>query len=276
LLAINRFQVRVLCVASCFSPFLSFFSHTSLLFCPPPLALVHGCRRRSSWLPCRCAMPPFRAPAWSSARLLAPSSRRCMRALPPWTLAGALAAAAAASAATCRRASSLPLPLPSVGHLPPVRADTQQHLAPPLTFSRRRRQTPSLLGPVQAPARPGASPCPVGTAPSPSPFSLNSSLPRPSQPDSPLLRPSRLDPPSLWPDRRLHGWIHRCRGFPGWICRYPFYSVVGLATLTCADARAAVSLPSGAPRRPDDRRSKKVPSLLLLFFCCVTLPIVAA
>jgi hypothetical protein len=64
---------------------------------------------------------------------------------------------------------------------------------------------------------------------------------------STLLLSSRLDPPSLWSDRRLHGWIHRCRGLPGRIHRYPFYSAAGADTLTGADACAVVGLPGGAP-----------------------------
>jgi hypothetical protein len=99
-------------------------------------------------------------------------------------------------------------------------------------------------------------------------------LSRPSRPDSTLLRPFRLDLTSLWLDRRLPGWIRRCRGLPDRICRYPFYSAVCTATMTDADACAAVSLPGGAPRRPDDRRSKKVD--LLVLFCCVALPNVDA
>jgi hypothetical protein len=65
---------------------------------------------------------------------------------------------------------------------------------------------------------------------------------------------------------RLPGWIRRCRGLPGQIRCYPFYSVAGVATMTGADACAAVGLPGRAPRRPDGRRSKKVG--LLVLFCC--------
>jgi hypothetical protein len=82
------------------------------------------------------------------------------------------------------------------------------------------------------------------------------------------LQPFRLDLSSLWPDRRLPGWIRRCRDLPDQIRRYPFYSAAGAATMTVADACAAASLPGGAPRRPDDRRSKVG---LLVLFCCVAL-----
>jgi hypothetical protein len=69
----------------------------------------------------------------------------------------------------------------------------------------------------------------------------------------------------------LLGWIRRCHGLPGQIYRYPFYSIAGAATLTGADARADISLPGGAPQRPDEK-SNKVISLLVLF-CCVAPPI---
>jgi hypothetical protein len=68
---------------------------------------------------------------------------------------------------------------------------------------------------------------------------------------------------------RLPDWIRHCRGLPYRIRRYPFYFVAGTATMTSADACAVVGLPGGAPRRPDDRRSKKVD--LLVLFCCVAL-----
>jgi hypothetical protein len=125
-------------------------------------------------------------------------------------------------------------------------------------------------------ARSGASPCPAGPAP----------LPTPSSPslDPSLSRPSRPDP--------------RCCDHPGSICRpfgriasslldlslswpsrpdpsFPFYSAAGADTLTGADACAAAGLPGGAPRQPDDRRSKKVLGLLVLF-CCTAPPIVDA
>jgi hypothetical protein len=44
--------------------------------------------------------------------------------------------------------------------------------------------------------------------------------------------------------------------------------------MTSADTCVADGLPGGAPRRPDDRRSKKVG--LLVLFCCVPLSIVDA
>jgi hypothetical protein len=134
-------------------------------------------------------------------------------------------------------------------------------------FCRWRRHP--LRGSMKAPAR-----LDPPRRPSPSLPSLDPSLSRLSRPDSPFLRSSRLDPSSLWPDRRLPGWIRRCRGLPGRIRRYPFYSSAGAATMTCADACAATGLPGGAPRRPNNRRSKKVG--LLLLFCCVALPIVDA
>jgi hypothetical protein len=73
---------------------------------------------------------------------------------------------------------------------------------------------------------------------------------------------------------RLSGWIRRCSCLPSRIRRNPIYSATSTATMTDADACAAVGLPGGAPRRPDDRRSKKVG--LLVLFCCVALPIVDA
>jgi hypothetical protein len=89
-----------------------------------------------------------------------------------------------------------------------------------------------------------------------------------SRPDTLLPRPSRLDPPSLWLDR-LTGWIHRCHGLPGRIRRYLFYYAAGAATLTGADACAAVGLLGRTPRRPDNW-----PTGALLLFCCVAVPIV--
>jgi hypothetical protein len=68
---------------------------------------------------------------------------------------------------------------------------------------------------------------------------------------------------------RLPGWIRRCCGRLGRIRRYPFYSAAGAATMTDTDVCVAVGLPDGAPRRTDDRRSKKVD--LLVLFCCVVL-----
>jgi hypothetical protein len=97
-----------------------------------------------------------------------------------------------------------------------------------------------------------------------------------SRPDSSLSRSSRLDLSFLWPHRRLLGWIRRCRGFPGRIRRRPFSSAASVATLTGADACAATGHPSGAPRRPDNRRSKKVLGRPLLFFCCAAPPTVDA
>jgi hypothetical protein len=133
--------------------------------------------------------------------------------------------------------------------------------------------TSSIIG-VTHPTTPRAGPCPTGPALPPfrSSPSLDLSLPRHSQLDSLLLRPSQLDLSSLWPDRRLLGWICQCRGLAGRIRCYPFYSAAGATTMTGADACAATGLPGGAPRRPNDRRSKKVG--LLVIFCCVALPIV--
>jgi hypothetical protein len=51
---------------------------------------------------------------------------------------------------------------------------------------------------------------------------------------------------------------------------------VGTTTLTGADTCAAADLSGGAPRRPNERRSKKVLDLLVFFFCCVAPPIVDA
>ena len=62
-----------------------------------------------------------------------------------------------------------------------------------------------------------------------------------------------------------HGWIRRCRGLPGRIHSYPFYSVAGAATMTSTDTCDVIGLPGGAPRRTNDRRSKKVG--LLVLFC---------
>jgi hypothetical protein len=101
---------------------------------------------------------------------------------------------------------------------------------------------------------------------------LDLSLSRSSRPNSPLLRPSRLDPSFLWPDSHLPGWIRRRCGLLDRIRLYPLYSAAGAATMTGADACAATGLPSRAPRRPDDRRRKKVG--LLVLFCCVALPTV--
>jgi hypothetical protein len=87
---------------------------------------------------------------------------------------------------------------------------------------------------------------------------------------STLLRPSLLDLLSLWLDRRLYSWIHRCRGLPGRIRCYLFYSVTSATTLTGADACAATCLHGGAPQQSDERRRKKVIGLLVLFFSVVS------
>jgi hypothetical protein len=136
----------------------------------------------------------------------------------------------------CRRARRRSLP--SVHHL-----DQQHQVAPPFELL----PLPVLPTPL---ARSDAGPCSAGPAPSPSPFiaAIVGSVAAAAFPaGSTLLRPSRLDPPSLWPDRRLHGWIRRCRGLPGRIHQYPFYSAAGADTLTGAVACAAVGLPGGAP-----------------------------
>jgi hypothetical protein len=73
---------------------------------------------------------------------------------------------------------------------------------------------------------------------------------------------------------RLPSCIRRCRGLPVQIRRYPFYSATGTTTMTGANVCAVADLPGGAPRRPDDRRSKKVG--LLVLFCRVALSIVDA
>lgn len=56
----------------------------------------------------------------------------------------------------------------------------------------------------------------------------------------------------------------------------PSVPLAGATTLTDTNTRAAAGLPSWAPRRPDDGRSKKVLALLLLLFCCVALLIIDA
>jgi hypothetical protein len=163
--------------------------------------------------------------------------------------------------------AGLPAPSPSTPalcsprrravYLVPDCVDAQQRLLSS-SFSRCRRQTP-LPGPPQAPAR-LALPC---HAP---PSSSVPSLPRPSRPDPrccgllgsirrpfDLIASSRPDPSLPWPSRPDPS--------------FPFYSAAGADTMTGADACAAVGLPGGAPRRPNDRRSKKVGMLML--FCRV-------
>jgi hypothetical protein len=73
---------------------------------------------------------------------------------------------------------------------------------------------------------------------------------------------SWLDSSLSWPPDR----IRRCL----------FSSASSTATLTSAVVCAATGLPSGAPQRPDDRRSEKVIGLSLLFFCCAAPPDVDA
>jgi hypothetical protein len=62
---------------------------------------------------------------------------------------------------------------------------------------------------------------------------------------------SWLDPSQPWPSRPDPS--------------FPFYFTTSATTLTGVDARAALGLPGGAPRRPDKPRSKKVLNLLVLF-----------
>jgi hypothetical protein len=118
-----------------------------------------------------------------------------------------------------------------------------------------------LLSPTSTvPIRSGVGPCLAGPTLSPSSFiaAVVGSVAVATFPAGfTLLRPSRLDLLPLWLDLHLQGWIYRCRGLPDWIRRYPFYSAVGAATLTCADACAVAGLLGRAPRRPNAERSQK-------------------
>lgn len=119
---------------------------------------------------------------------------------------------------------------------------------------------------------------------------LSSSLPRldsalllPSRTDLPLPWPFQLDSPSSWLDLSLP-WPSRpnlsppllfcCRHIP-WL-EAGVAPLAGATTLTGIDARSTGCLHSGAPRRLDKRRSKKVHDVVVVFFSCGTPPTVDA
>jgi hypothetical protein len=205
--------------------------------------------------PVPAVRPSARASRSSTAGLPPFFSRRASPLQPPSSasLAASLAATRARANRTPRSASSV---APRHGRLPSS-GDASFDL---------------LLSPTSnPPGRPDAGPCLAGPTPSPYPlfvasigfvvvatfptgFTTAATFPAGSVVSLDESSSSWLDLSLSWPPDR----IRRCL----------FSSASSTATLTSVVACAAAGLPSGAPQRPDDRRSEKVIGLPLLFFCC--------